>query len=320
MEFCKFFCTFVHFFYQMYMNFKKHIAFSAILLGFSTVSFSQNAAYERYIAQWKAVALEQQVVYGIPASITLAQGLLESGAGQSSLATEANNHFGIKCHADWQGGTFRHDDETKQECFRSYDNAADSYRDHSLFLKRPRYEVLFTYPITDYKKWARGLKACGYATDPAYPEKLIRIIETYHLDSLEATPVPQVASAPISEHKAVNKDAPKTRVGASDKSKPSVQNQLPTSTDTVRWRVARMRTIPLYHERLEGRANGQRFIIAETGDTWGAIAYMLDMEESTLRRYNHVDKKHQLQEGDRIFLFPMNKKNRNATAQSTTNQ
>ena len=148
---------------------------------------SLNPAYTAYIERWKATALAQQAQYGIPASITLAQGLLESGAGQSDLASQANNHFGIKCHSDWEGKTFRKDDDKRDECFRSYAKAEDSFRDHSLFLKRKRYEVLFTYDVKDYKAWANGLKACGYATDPAYPQKLIRIIETYGLADLKTT-------------------------------------------------------------------------------------------------------------------------------------
>ena len=157
-------------------------AFLSIVLCINAESISP--VYQAYIEQWKATALAQQAEFGIPASITLAQGLLESGAGQSDLARIANNHFGIKCHSDWNGKTYRKDAETRNECYRSYKRAEDSFRDHSLFLTRKRYEVLFTYNIRDYKAWARGLKACGYATDPKYPDKLIKIIETYELDKI----------------------------------------------------------------------------------------------------------------------------------------
>ncbi len=139
------------------------------------------SSYEKYIKTYSSLAVEQQRKYRIPASITLAQGLLESGAGQSNLARRSNNHFGIKCHSDWTGGRVYHDDDLKGECFRKYTRVEESYEDHSKFLKRSRYESLFRLKITDYKGWARGLQKCGYATDRAYANKLIKIIEDYEL-------------------------------------------------------------------------------------------------------------------------------------------
>ena len=125
--------------------------------------------------------MDEMVQFGIPASITLAQGSLESGAGKGRLAVKANNHFGIKCH-DWNGKKIYHDDDEKQECFRKYDNPEYSYRDHSLFLAdRKRYSFLFDLKKDDYKQWAKGLKKAGYATDPKYPQKLIDLIERYEL-------------------------------------------------------------------------------------------------------------------------------------------
>lgn len=141
----------------------------------------RSRSYENYVERYRKIAVEQRKKYGIPASITLAQGLLESGAGQSRLAREANNHFGIKCGGTWKGKTIKHDDDKKKECFRKYKKVEDSYEDHSRFLKRKRYEPLFEYKITDYKNWAKGLRKCGYATDRKYPEKLISIIELYGL-------------------------------------------------------------------------------------------------------------------------------------------
>lgn len=138
-------------------------------------------SYEKYIKTYGALAIEQQKKYKIPASITLAQGLLESGAGQSDLARRSNNHFGIKCHSDWRGGRVYHDDDLRGECFRKYKRVEDSYEDHSKFLKRSRYDRLFQLKITDYKGWARGLQKCGYATDRAYANKLIKVIEDYEL-------------------------------------------------------------------------------------------------------------------------------------------
>ncbi|MFI5134731.1 MAG: glycoside hydrolase family 73 protein, partial [Chitinophagales bacterium] len=129
---------------------------------------------ENYIAQYKDLAIEEMHRTGIPASITLGQGIIESGAGKSPLATEANNHFGIKCHDDWNGGTFYWDDDKKDECFRKYENADQSFKDHSDFLKtRDRYACLFKLDATDYQGWAKGLKACGYATNLKYADVLI---------------------------------------------------------------------------------------------------------------------------------------------------
>ncbi len=135
-----------------------------------------------YINDFKDIAIKEMKLYQIPASITLAQGVLESGSGTGRLAVEANNHFGIKCHASWTGGRIYHDDDKDQECFRTYNDASYSYRDHSLFLKdRKRYAQLFKLDQDDYKGWARGLRKAGYATDSRYPQKLISLIERYQL-------------------------------------------------------------------------------------------------------------------------------------------
>jgi len=139
-----------------------------------------------YIAKFGPIAQKEMEDYGIPASITLAQGILESGMGVGRLAVEANNHFGIKCHKDWKGDSIYHDDDEKGECFRVYDQAEISYRDHSLFLtQRERYAFLFQLNEKNYKAWAKGLKKAGYATDPEYPEKLISLIERFQLDRFD---------------------------------------------------------------------------------------------------------------------------------------
>ncbi|KAF2510197.1 LysM peptidoglycan-binding domain-containing protein [Flavobacterium zhairuonense] len=155
-----------------------------------------------YILQFKDIAIGNMQKYGIPASIILAQGILESGAGKGDLAVSANNHFGIKCHKDWLGESVRHDDDAEQECFRKYPEASESYRDHALFLVgKKRYESLFTYEKDDYKAWAKGLRACGYATDPNYPDKLIGYIERYNLHQYDC----QVTGK---TYVAINKTAP----------------------------------------------------------------------------------------------------------------
>ncbi len=140
----------------------------------------------KYIARYKSIAQREMKEFGIPASITIAQGILESQAGKSDLATKANNHFGVKCHSDWQGQKYLHDDDQIQECFRKYKNAEHSYVDHSRFLAhRKRYAFLFRLPKTDYEAWAKGLKKAGYATDPSYPDKLIYLIEKFNLSKLD---------------------------------------------------------------------------------------------------------------------------------------
>lgn len=147
----------------------------------SAQKYKWNAQYQAYIDEYRELAIEQMLKYHIPASITLAQGLLESGAGRSKLAKYGNNHFGIKCH-DWTGKTMYKDDDLNNECFRVYDNAYESFEDHSKFLARhKRYASLFSLKTTDYKGWARGLKSAGYATSPVYAQSLINLIETYNL-------------------------------------------------------------------------------------------------------------------------------------------
>jgi|TARA_B110000238_G_scaffold168780_1_gene185430 flagellum-specific peptidoglycan hydrolase FlgJ len=136
----------------------------------------------QYILKYAPIAVHEMHASGIPASITLAQGILESGSGKSLLATKSNNHFGIKCHSKWQGARVYHDDDEKGECFRKYQFVETSYKDHSAFLsKRSRYAFLFDYNKKDYKKWAKGLRKAGYATDKKYPQKLIKLIKTYRL-------------------------------------------------------------------------------------------------------------------------------------------
>ncbi len=152
-----------------------------------------------YIDRYKGIAIEEMNKYGIPASIKLAQALLESGNGNSYLATQANNHFGIKCGGSWSGKSVNRPDDTNNDCFRVYNDPEQSFRDHSQFLLRKRYENLFTLKKDDYKGWAKGLKAAGYATNPRYPELLIDLIERYDLHQYD------IAEAPIEKVARVEK-------------------------------------------------------------------------------------------------------------------
>lgn len=169
---------------------KKTFYISSFLLFIQIIGICQPSEKkltpDDYIGRYKEDAIKEMYQFGIPASITLAQGMLESGNGNSALSVYANNHFGIKCHADWTGPTYIMDDDAKNECFRKYQDVLDSYSDHSKFLRnRDRYAFLFELPKTDYKGWARGLKQAGYATHPTYAEQLIDLIELYKLYELD---------------------------------------------------------------------------------------------------------------------------------------
>ena len=156
-----------------------------ILFFWTSLVAAQDISRAEYISKYKDLAVAEMHKYGIPASITLAQGVLESGNGNSELARKSKNHFGIKCHSSWEGNKVYHDDDEAQECFRNYPTVAASYRDHSVFLQKSRYANLFELAITDYKGWAKGLKKAGYATNPKYPELLIKIIEEYKLQQYD---------------------------------------------------------------------------------------------------------------------------------------
>ena len=163
------------------MIFSKKLALATILtlsLSVMGVAAQQKITTQEYIAKYKDIAIDHMERYGIPASITLAQGILESNSGNSELSRKSNNHFGIKCKKDWTGGKVYHDDDAKGECFRSYKSVEESYEDHAEYLDaQPRYDSLFVYSSSDYRSWARGLKAAGYATNPKYAQLLVNIIE-----------------------------------------------------------------------------------------------------------------------------------------------
>ena len=161
---------------------KTHYFYFLFIL--PVLSFSQTV--KDYIKKYNNIAVKEMHLYKIPASITLAQGILESSYGTSVLSIESNNHFGIKCHVDWEGPSVFHDDDEKNECFRKYDNVDDSYRDHSIFLsQRSRYQFLFNLRKTDYKGWAKGLQKAGYATSKTYSKKIITLIEKYNLSQFD---------------------------------------------------------------------------------------------------------------------------------------
>ncbi len=240
----------------------------------------QRFTAEEYIAEWKDVAVKKMKEHGIPASITLAQGLLESGNGNSELAREGNNHFGIKCTPDWNGGRTYHDDDKKDDCFRKYKDAAQSYEDHAKFLQKPRYASLFELKSTDYKGWAQGLKKAGYATDPAYPQKLIALIERYELSNLDKGI--DVAYKPA---KPPAKPDPKKHGRHSG-----------SGTDEV-ITIGAGRSV----EQFEGRI---KYVTAKEGDTFRKVADDLEMTHGQLARWNDLDKEASLKAGQRIYIQP----------------
>ncbi len=247
----------------------KHIlAICCLLLSFATMveaaTLRKISSYEKYIKTYAPLAIEQQRKYKIPASITLAQGILESGAGQSDLARRSNNHFGIKCHSDWSGGRVYHDDDLRGECFRKYKQVSDSYEDHSKFLKRSRYQSLFRLKITDYKGWAKGLQKCGYATDRAYANKLIKLIEEYELYRYDNA-------------KLVKKQAKK-------ETKKQKNVTLPRVNYTIY------------------KTFGLLYVYAKENDSFEQIARNMGFTVKELKKYNEVPTDFPLQKGDIIYL------------------
>ncbi|MBQ9426628.1 MAG: glucosaminidase domain-containing protein [Paludibacteraceae bacterium] len=258
------------------------------LLSMATEAQTLQQSYLDYIARFRATAVLHQTAHGIPASITLAQGLLESGAGQSELARNANNHFGIKCTSDWQGATYHYDDDRRDECFRKYNHADSSYADHARFLMRPRYKELFALPVTDYKGWAYGLSRCGYATDPNYPEKLIKLIEDY---GLAQTTADQPAAQP-----ALPAAKPDT-IFAADTIELAEEQSFREASN-------KMGTVNLYHEHRSGYQNGNRYIVVNDGESFLTLSYLLTMSEKQLRKINDATDGRELQPGDRVYLYP----------------
>jgi LysM repeat protein len=227
-----------------------------------------NQAYQEYFNQYRDIAIEQMMRYHIPASITLAQGVFESGAGKSELATRGNNHFGIKCNG-WSGRRVYHDDDQLGECFRAYDSAFESYEDHSKFLtSSQRYRSLFNLDITDYRGWARGLKAAGYATNPQYANKLIDIIQLYKLYQYDTA---KHYDHFMAEH---SKDHPVNGMA--------------------------LHSIKIF--------NKNYYVIARRGDSFRSIADEIGISERKLAKFNERNKRDPLVEGEIIWLKKKQKK------------
>lgn len=279
-------------------NIPLHFLISGLLflLLFNQVNGQKKITTEEYINQYKDVAIQKMKEYGIPASITLAQGILESGSGNSRLARKANNHFGIKCHKNWNGKRFYMDDDAKHECFRKYRKPADSYRDHSLFLtQRGRYSFLFDYKITDYKKWAHGLKKAGYATNPKYPQLLIGIIERNNLSQYDKG---------VKKKKSRRKSEEQVHLNGTNGMKDAKTPGLPV--------VPLLTHLEPVSITETGRKifenNGAKFIRADIGDTYYELADEFEIYSWQLYKYNETDKKHFLQANEIVYLEKKKKK------------
>jgi hypothetical protein len=254
--------------------------FCALIIGFSAVLFARSSEIEKQLSKkeyaeiWRIIAVQQMVQSKIPASITLAQGILESGSGNSELARKGNNHFGIKCH-DWIGDKMYMDDDAKGECFRVYANAEQSYIDHSNFLlDKKRYSGLFQLELTDYKGWAKGLKDAGYATNPKYPELLIAIIDELKLYELDVIGAQNNLNAPSL----------------------SVSNQK---------NGAQEHTIAKHENKVN-------YIIAKKGDTFYRLSKEFGLGLWQLYKYNDFDsKKDILEEGDIVYIQRKRNKSKN---------
>ena len=268
-------------------------AMLAALTGFAQEGGSLQ---ERYIAQYSEIAVEEMFRSGVPASITLAQGLLESGAGTSKLAVEGNNHFGIKCGPTWEGRSMKADDDRPGECFRVYDSAEESYRDHSDFLRyQDRYKFLFDLYITDYKGWALGLKAAGYATDPEYPSKLITIIERYKLYDLDFIGSENEQPVGIEQPEPEPEPQPEQPQTA----KPEQQSYRSVTPDEHN---VYSLTRELYTR------DGVPFVVSYEGETYKSIAKSYHLFLFEILRFNGLKSDQELKPGTRVYLQRPKKK------------
>ncbi|MDO5443608.1 MAG: glucosaminidase domain-containing protein [Bacteroidia bacterium] len=298
-------------------------ALAAIVILFCS---ADDTPQQRYIDKWAATAVREMYRSGVPASITLAQGLLESRYGQSELAAKGNNHFGIKCHSDWKGKTMKVDDDKKGECFRVYSDADDSFRDHSDFLRyKDRYKFLFDFDTKDYESWAYGLKKAGYATDPAYPAKLIKLIEDYNLSKYDSMTQEQAGKASAKAQKAGNKPEAETGTisgGKSEDKAPArdrkaerkarkvqtevIPDEIPQSPNTIEQARQLTRTaseefrFSLSREVLT--INGVPFVYSIEGETYESIAASNNLFPKEILAINDLKKDQRLLPGTVVYL------------------
>lgn len=266
-------------------KFRFTIVFTLLAISVVAVYAQTRQTREEYIEKYKSIAVAHMEKYGIPASITMAQGILESDAGNSALSLSSNNHFGIKCKKSWTGRKVYYDDDAKGECFRAYPSVEASYEDHALFLdSSPRYDSLFSYPSNDYRSWARGLKAAGYATAPDYAERLVAIIEKYKLYILDQAD----GSAIYSSGKHAKQNA---EWFAQQSSSPNQQMEDPFNV-----------TINAHKGYSIYRVNHTCYVLAKEGDTYESLSKIFAISESNLRKFNDVNRRAVLTKGSIVFI------------------
>lgn len=279
-------------------NMKKIVLISGVFLAFQVqASNFRKITKEEYVDTWSRVAMENMIAHKIPASITLAQGILESGSGNSDLARMANNHFGIKCH-DWKGATIYKDDDAKNECFRKYSSADQSFADHSDFLtNRQRYAGLFTLEITDYKGWAKGLKSAGYATNPRYPDLLIDLIESLNLYEFDKLAL----NSPDKSTNVLAKKGKEAQVESGSATKKTTVKQ-PQKKQEVEVTLGNLRETALHDNKV-------KYVTAKKGDTYYKIAEELGMTLREIQNYNDVKYGNSvLKPGDIVNVHPKRSK------------
>ena len=257
------------------------------LVGVVSVVANERQTREEYVEKYKAIAIAHMERYGIPASITMAQGILESDSGNSYLSRTSNNHFGIKCKKSWTGRKVYHDDDAKGECFRAYPSVEASYQDHADFLDQsPRYDSLFVYASDDYRSWARGLKACGYATAPDYAQRLVKIIESMKLYLLDKENGNKIYSAA------------KTAV---ENAEQWWESNIATSDEQINPNAFRV-TVNSHKGYGVYRSNHTFYVVAKEGDTFESVGDIFDISPKMLRKFNDVAKDAKLSKGDIVYI------------------
>lgn len=286
---------------------KRYLTLILLLLPIALMA--QKITVEEYIETYKDIAMKEMKSHKIPASITLAQGIIESGAGNSALAREAKNHFGIKCHKGWTGKTYTMDDDEKDECFRKYKNAEDSYRDHSEFLtSRPRYADLFKLDIMDYEGWAKGLKAAGYATSPTYATALINRIKMNKLYLYDQLAMGKITEKELKRRMNDGQEAPVPTKPSEVATVPPTELELAfTPMDRSLYELVDMTA----DKRFIYENNHVRFVYAKEGETPESISKEFGIKRKKLCKYNLISRPDEMvfHQGDIIYLEQLRKKN-----------